>query len=141
MAMSVQTCCALPGSFMLSERGATSLSAQGLRLAYLAETAVGQELNQLMLKGYHVYHDFPAEKFNIDHIVVGPAGIFAIETEARTKKSNPHGKTNAEILHDGKSLQFPSTVVKSRNPEEGAFQDCLPKISRNLAGVTIGIFR
>lgn len=56
-----------------------------LRLAHDAEMAVAQELNHLMLDGYHVYHDFPAERFNIDHIVVGPAGAFAIETKARTK--------------------------------------------------------
>lgn len=78
-----------------------------LRLAHDAEMAVGQELNQLMLKGYHVYHDFPAQKFNIDHVVVGPAGIFAIETKARTKKTKRDGKTNAEVVYDGNRLQFP----------------------------------
>lgn len=77
-----------------------------LRLAHDAEMAVGQELNQLMLKGYHVYHDFPAQKFNIDHIVAGPAGIFAIETKARTKKTKRDGKTNAEVVYDGNRLQF-----------------------------------
>lgn len=53
-----------------------------LQLAFDGEMAIGQELNQLMLKGYAVYHDFPAEHFNIDHIVVAPAGVFAVETKA-----------------------------------------------------------
>jgi hypothetical protein len=78
-----------------------------LRLAHDAEMAVGQELNQLMLKGYHVYHDFPAEKFNIDHVVVGPGGVYAIETKARTKRTKEDGRTNAEVIYDGKTLQFP----------------------------------
>jgi len=43
-----------------------------------------------MLDGYHVYHDFPAERFNIDHVVVGPAGAFAIETKA--VQSLPRGR-------------------------------------------------
>ena len=50
-----------------------------LRLGYEGEVASGQELNQLMLDGYNVYHDFQAEKFNIDHIVVGPDAVYAIE--------------------------------------------------------------
>lgn len=78
-----------------------------LRLAHDAEMAVGQELNQLMRRGYHVYHDFPADKFNIDHVLAGPAGVFAVETKARTKKSNVDTKTNAEVVYDGRSLQFP----------------------------------
>ena len=42
-----------------------------LRLGLDCERAVGQELNQLMLDGYRIYHDFPAENFNIDHVVIG----------------------------------------------------------------------
>lgn len=80
---------------------------QRLRLAHDAEMAVGQELNQLMGRGYHVYHDFPAERFNVDHVLAGPAGVFAVETKARTKKSIPEAKTNAGVIYNGKSLQFP----------------------------------
>ena len=55
------------------------------RLGYEGEIAVGQELNHLMRDGYFVYHDFPAGNFNIDHIVVGSPGVFAVETKARSK--------------------------------------------------------
>lgn len=58
------------------------------QLGYEGEIAVGQELNQLMLDGYRVYHDFPGDKFNIDHIVVGPPGVFAVETKARSKPTS-----------------------------------------------------
>ena len=82
------------------------------RLAHDAEMSAGQELNQLMLKGYHVFHDFPAEKFNIDHIVVGPTGVFAVETKARLKGMNGKGQVEAKMEYDGKCLQFPGWTEK-----------------------------
>jgi len=53
---------------------------RALRLAYEDEVAIGQELNGLGRSGYRVFHDFAVDErgFNIDHIVVGPAGVFAV---------------------------------------------------------------
>lgn len=79
-----------------------------LRLGYDGEVAVGQELNQLMRKGYHVYHDFSANGFNIDHIVIGPAGVFAVETKGRSKPLIGNAKDEARAIYDGKSLKFPT---------------------------------
>ncbi|HZV99683.1 MAG TPA: nuclease-related domain-containing protein [Methylophilaceae bacterium] len=72
-----------------------------------AEVAVGQELNLLMRKGYWVFHDFPADSFNIDHIVIGENGVFAIETKGRPKRPNKSGKIEAEVVYDGARLSFP----------------------------------
>jgi Nuclease-related domain len=80
---------------------------RALYLALDGEMAIGQELNQLMLKGYAVYHDFPAEHFNIDHIVVGPGGVFAVETKARPKAITGDGKGDAEVTYDSRTLRFP----------------------------------
>jgi hypothetical protein len=77
------------------------------RLGYEGEVATGQELNQLMLHGYHVYHDFVADKFNIDHLVVGPAGVFAVETKARAKPTSNNRKEDAHVSYDGRCLHFP----------------------------------
>jgi hypothetical protein len=77
------------------------------RLGYEGEIAVGQELNQLMRDGYYVYHDFPAGKFNIDHIVVGNAGVFAVETKARSKPTSKDRQADATVKYDGESLKFP----------------------------------
>lgn len=30
---------------------------------------------------YHVFNDFVAEKMHVDHVVAGPAGVFAVETK------------------------------------------------------------
>jgi len=70
------------------------------------EIAVGQELNQLMLQGCRIFHDFPAEeskkKFNIDHIVVSRRGIFAVETKGRAKAVDKE-----TVIYDGQTLRFP----------------------------------
>ncbi len=78
-----------------------------LRLGLDCEMAVGQELNHLMLEGCKVYHDFPAEKFNIDHVVVSPKGVFAVETKGRAKPDKKGGSAEAAVVYDGQALQFP----------------------------------
>ena len=78
-----------------------------LRLGLDAEIAAGQELNQLMLDGCPVFHDFPAENFNIDHVVIGPGGVYAVETKGRAKPDKGRGKIDANVIFDGKKLQFP----------------------------------
>jgi hypothetical protein len=76
------------------------------RLGYDGEIATGQELNQLMLEGYHVFHDFPADKFNIDHIIVGPDAVYAVETKTRSKPRHRSHRDNYKVISDGKTLQF-----------------------------------
>jgi hypothetical protein len=85
---------------------------KALRLGLDCELAVGQELNQLMLEGCRVYHDFPADKFNIDHVVAGPKGIFAVETKGRAKKDKKGGAAEVTVVYDGDSLQFPGWSEK-----------------------------
>lgn len=78
-----------------------------IRLGYEGYITVGQELNQLMLDGNYVYHDFPADEFNIDHIVVGRSGIFVVETKARSKPSFHNRRQNATVEYNGKMLNYP----------------------------------
>lgn len=80
-----------------------------LRLAYECEMAVGQGLYQLAPLGFRVFHDFPAENFNIDHLVVGPQGVFAIETKGRSK-TRKQEKDNWKLQFDGIKLIFPGWV-------------------------------
>jgi hypothetical protein len=79
-----------------------------IRLGCEGEMIVGQALNMLMLKGYRVYHDFPADKFNIDHIVVGEKGVFAVETKARSKRTTANRQQDATVEYDGRALHFPN---------------------------------
>jgi hypothetical protein len=68
----------------------------------------------------HALHRRP---FNIDHIVVGPAGVFAVETKARRKPvlGNGKGKEEAQVFYDGTALKFP-TWVETRPLEQAAGQ-------------------
>lgn len=78
------------------------------RLGLEAETAVGQELNLLMKDGFSVFHDVPSDKdFNLDHVVVGPQGVFAVETKGRGKPIARDGSETHRVQYDGRKLIFP----------------------------------
>lgn len=94
-------------SFLIVRINRNKKSIQRLNLGLDAEMAVGQELNHLMREGYWVYHDFPAEEFNIDHVLIGPTGVFAIETKGRAKPFNKNGTAEREVIYDGETLRFP----------------------------------
>jgi hypothetical protein len=53
------------------------------------EEVVGQILEGLRERGWCVIHDVSFGRGNIDHIVVGPGGIFTIETKSRGGKVWP----------------------------------------------------
>ena len=77
---------------------------QAYRLGLSGERAVGEELNQLMLAGCRVYHDVPNNPYgNIDHVLVTPSGVYAVETKTRRKKE---GKDMHKAVFDGHSLRF-----------------------------------
>lgn len=78
-----------------------------LSLGLEAETAVGQELNQLLRDGFEVFHDINVNNlFNIDHVVVGRAGVFAIETKGRSKPIRKR-KVEYKVQLDSERLSFP----------------------------------
>ena len=77
------------------------------RLAYMGERVVGEELNQLLAQGFRVFHDIPFENFNIDHVIVGPPGVFIVETKTRRKPSDIKGQPRATVVFDGARLEFP----------------------------------
>lgn len=83
------------------------INKSNLSLGYDAELAVGQELNSMMRDGCWVFHDVPAENYNIDHVVVGAAGVFAIETKGRSKLKQKNGKADYKVKYDGNKLDFP----------------------------------
>ncbi|HNO79132.1 MAG TPA: nuclease-related domain-containing protein [Phycisphaerae bacterium] len=66
------------------------------------ERTVGQLLEQTREKGYRVYHDIPCDGFNIDHVLIGPAGVFVIETKTPSKPTNG----SATIKYDGEKVRL-----------------------------------
>lgn len=49
------------------------------------ERIVHDELEPIIRDDYHIINAFPAEKFDIDFVVVGPSGVYAIEVKNPTK--------------------------------------------------------
>jgi len=78
-----------------------------LRQGLDGEMAVGQELIELLKDGMSVYHDIQADQFNIDHVVAGPSGVFAVETKCHAKLWTGKGKTDAAVKVKGDALLFP----------------------------------
>lgn len=73
---------------------------QALKLAEDGEKAVGQLLESLRTSGYQVFHDLVGDDFNVDHVIIGPAGVFSIETKtwSKPKRGSP------KIAFDGETL-------------------------------------
>lgn len=81
-------------------------NAAGLR----AERAAAQEIGAVLAGNNRMFHDVQAGSFNIDHVVVSPAGVFAIETKSRRKPPAGGGADKVKVRYDGKALAFPGWV-------------------------------
>jgi hypothetical protein len=60
------------------------------------EIHVGHALETLREKGFKVLHDIPGAGWNIDHVIIGPKGIFMIETKTPSKRNS-----GSKIKYDG----------------------------------------
>lgn len=80
-------------------------------LGWFGERMTAEELEPLRSQGWQVFHDVPAEsgkqEFNIDHVVIGPGGVFSIETKMRRKGNARPGRKDHEVFYDGKELSWP----------------------------------
>lgn len=80
-------------------------------LGYMGERAVGEELTGLYARGFRIFHDVPAEgatkPFNLDHVVVGPSGLWLIETKTRRKGRARPGFKDHKVTFDGTKLIWP----------------------------------
>jgi hypothetical protein len=72
-----------------------------------AERMTAQQLNRLVASGCHVMHDVPGDGFNIDHVVVSPAGVYAVETKSFRKPKSSADDSHYKVGYDGQTLTFP----------------------------------
>ncbi|MFG0382088.1 nuclease-related domain-containing protein [Pseudomonas sp. zbq_18] len=70
------------------------------------ELATAQLLTPLLAEGWQLFHDLPMKRSNIDHVLVGPTGVYAIETKYRSKRLSLKGKEGAQAEYDGSSIRF-----------------------------------
>ena len=74
---------------------------QPLKLGRNGERVVGQYLEGFRAYGGRVFHDVPGDDFNVDHVLICPQGIFAIETKTWTKPWS----TAKIVNQDGKLMK------------------------------------
>lgn len=58
---------------------------QQLKLGRDGERAVAQYLEWFRTSGHFVFHDVPSGDANVDHVLIGPQGVFTIETKTHSK--------------------------------------------------------
>lgn len=80
-------------------------------LGYYGERVVAEALEPLKSGGFRIFHDVPAgdtkAPFNIDHVIVGTSGVFAVETKTRRKGRARAGFAEHQIIYDGQVLAYP----------------------------------
>ena len=91
-----------------------------LRMARDGERVVGQYLDRLREDGYHIFHDIIGRNFNIDHVVIGPHGIFTIETKTYSKQVEGKSK----ICFDGEAI-----TVNGHKPDRDPIVQALAQAS------------
>lgn len=78
-----------------------------IKQAIRAEHATAQELAASLAGDNRIIHDVQAKEFNIDHVVITPAGVFAVETKSRLKPPVGNGASTVKVKYDGRQLEFP----------------------------------
>ena len=80
---------------------------RNLRKGELGERLVEEQLDEIRKAGFDVFHDFILKDEhsteNIDHIIVGPSGVFTLETKNWSARGVPQ---DDRIVFDGKVLKI-----------------------------------
>jgi hypothetical protein len=97
----------------------------------LGERIVGQLLEGLRTFGCKVYHDISENGFNIDHVIIGPHGVFAIETKTPSKPAR-----DAVVAFDGETVTI-GGFAPDRDPivQARAVARHVRKILREMSGM------
>lgn len=82
-----------------------------LRQARDGERAVAECLDLLRDDGHRVFHDIVGPNFNIDHVVIGPKGVFTVETKTLNKRVGQ----DVSLRFDGKTV-FVGDAALPDNP-------------------------
>ena len=116
-------------------RGWPQLTA--LRLGRNGEKEVGQNLEQLRERGYVVFHDMIGDGFNVDHVLIGPAGVFTVETKTHRKS----GVKKAKVVFDGQTIVIDGHK-SGRDPvvQAKAQATWIAEVLRQSTGRTYNVF-
>jgi len=104
------------------------------RLSYNAQVDVGRTLDNLFSRGYFVFHGFAADSFDIDHVVVGPKGVFAVETKALAKPASKHRNFDVPVTYNGHVLFFPKGTDEETVPRAESRAELLSNWLSDVTG-------
>ena len=80
-------------------------------LGFFGERYVSEILDPLKAKGWFIFHDVQClgatGKFNLDHVAVGPGGVWVVETKTRRKGRARPGYKDYQVVFDGNRLIWP----------------------------------
>ena len=94
--------------------------ARRLNRGELGEKHAADVLEELRVDGYRPIHDIVRKNFNIDHVLVGPGGVFAIETKFRSGSGEITFRNGEGLFVDGRAEE----------------KDCLKQARGNAAEVS-----
>jgi Nuclease-related domain len=80
-------------------------------LGFFGERIVADCLEPLKEKGWFIFHDIQCVgetgKFNLDHVAVGPGGLWIVETKTRRKGRARAGREKGVVKFDGVKIFWP----------------------------------
>lgn len=85
---------------------------KNIKLGRDGEIQVAEVLEELKIFGYKVFNDILEKEFNIDHVVIGPAGVFTIETKTYRKQNG----ADYQIHYDGTNLKIDGFSSIKKDP-------------------------
>lgn len=110
--------------------------AKRLKMAKDGEKAVGEFLERFRENGYRIFHDIVGGDFNIDHVLIGPSGIYTIETKTVSKFLRGVQK----IKYDGKSISINGSFPNEKPIIQAKAQaNWLGQLIKDLTGEVIPI--
>ena len=111
-----------------------------LKQAIRAEHATAQELAASLAGNNRIIHDVQAKEFNIDHVVITPAGVFAVETKSRLKPPVGNGASAVKVKYDGRQLEFPGWSETKPLEQASRQARCLANYLRDATGERPPVF-
>jgi hypothetical protein len=102
-----------------------------LRLGLEGEKSVAQYLEANRDVGWRLLHDLPGDGFNVDHVLVTPRGVYAIETKTISKPE----RGDAKVVFDGEKV-FVNGMTPDRDPvaQARAARDWIRSVLQETTG-------
>jgi hypothetical protein len=97
--------------------------ADNLYLGMKGEVVVAQHLNELLPLGYRAFHSIQMQGYDVDHVLIGPSGVYVVETKTRSK---PVGK-DAKVHFDGSQIKVDGIPCE---------KDILKQVRGNAAAIS-----